>query len=309
MTTNITIVMYHYVREIKNSNYPQIKGLEIKDFINQLILLKQKYEIISGDLLIAYLKGEEKKLPENSCLLTFDDGYKDHFNYVLPELIKKKITGCFFPVSAAVEENKLLDVNSIQFILEKSKNINNLLIELEIEMIKAGIEKYQINNLYNNINKDSKYDSKKIILFKRILQRDLSINTRKSIIAKLFKKYVGKNEEEFSSNLYMSEENLKAIINEDMYIGNHSHNHFWLESIDKTLQEKEILKSIKFLLKIGANVNNWIMCYPYGSYNNDTITILKKNNCIAGLAIKEGIATLSKKNNFELKRFDTNHFL
>ena len=28
----IYVVMYHFVREIKNSNYPNLKGLEFKDF-------------------------------------------------------------------------------------------------------------------------------------------------------------------------------------------------------------------------------------------------------------------------------------
>ena len=30
-------------------------------------------------------------------LLTFDDGYLDHFKYVLPLLSKEKISGCFYP--------------------------------------------------------------------------------------------------------------------------------------------------------------------------------------------------------------------
>ena len=32
---NIYIVMYHYVREIKNSKFPNLKGLEFEDFKNK----------------------------------------------------------------------------------------------------------------------------------------------------------------------------------------------------------------------------------------------------------------------------------
>ena len=31
----INVVMYHYVREIKDSNYPNLKGLEFTDFKKQ----------------------------------------------------------------------------------------------------------------------------------------------------------------------------------------------------------------------------------------------------------------------------------
>ena len=50
------------------------------------------------------------------------------------------------------------------------------------------------------------------------------------------------------------------------------------------------------------------MFYPFGSYNLDTISLLKENDCMAALTIKLGVNKLSLKNLFELKRFDTNDF-
>ena len=45
-------------------------------------------------------------IPENSCLLTFDDGYKDHIDYVLPELMKRKLQGSFFPLSEGCDRKR-----------------------------------------------------------------------------------------------------------------------------------------------------------------------------------------------------------
>jgi hypothetical protein len=50
------------------------------------------------------------------------------------------------------------------------------------------------------------------------------------------------------------------------------------------------------------------MCYPYGSYNNETLRILKKKKCSIGLTTKTGITNLSKSKLLELNRHDTNHF-
>ena len=84
--SKITAVTYHYVREIKNSSYPNLKGLEYENFKNQLDFLTKNYEFIDPIEL-----QNHDKLSNNACLLTFDDGFKDHINYVLPELKKRKL--------------------------------------------------------------------------------------------------------------------------------------------------------------------------------------------------------------------------
>ena len=38
---NIYIVMFHYVREIKKSKFPNIKGLEFSDFKDQILYFKK----------------------------------------------------------------------------------------------------------------------------------------------------------------------------------------------------------------------------------------------------------------------------
>ena len=87
--STINIVMYHYVREIKNSNYPNLKGLEYKDFKNQIDYFCKNFNVISNEDFIEIIK--TKKIPSKpSIFLTFDDGYIDHFKYVFPYLKKKK---------------------------------------------------------------------------------------------------------------------------------------------------------------------------------------------------------------------------
>ena len=91
----LTIVMYHYVRPIKGTEYPGIKGLELDGFLRQLDYLNEEYTIISQNDVVNAIK-RDKPLPGNACWLTFDDGYKDHYKYVLTELQSREITASFF---------------------------------------------------------------------------------------------------------------------------------------------------------------------------------------------------------------------
>ena len=47
MVNNLTIVMYHYVRDLKNSRFPGIKGLELDLFKEQIEYLHKHYNINS----------------------------------------------------------------------------------------------------------------------------------------------------------------------------------------------------------------------------------------------------------------------
>ena len=61
---NIYPVMYHYVREIKKSRYPNLKGLEFKKFQNQISFFKKNFNILSPLDFLEVV--ESKKLPKKN---------------------------------------------------------------------------------------------------------------------------------------------------------------------------------------------------------------------------------------------------
>ena len=62
----LTIITYHYVRPIKNSNFPRIKGLEFESFKKQINYLQKNYKIIEMESLIEFAKTPSK---DNGALL------------------------------------------------------------------------------------------------------------------------------------------------------------------------------------------------------------------------------------------------
>ncbi len=113
----VTIVMYHYVRELGRSRFPEIKGLSLERFSRQLDHIQANYTPVTVEMILDALKSPEQSLPPNALLLTFDDGYSDHFTNVFPLLDARGIQGCFFPPARAILEHKVLDVNKIHFVL------------------------------------------------------------------------------------------------------------------------------------------------------------------------------------------------
>ena len=90
--------MYHFVRDLKHSRYPEIKGLESSDFIEQLEYIRRFYTVISMEELIAAASLGGNELPTNALLLTFDDGYADHFCQRFSSPHQLRASGSFFPL-------------------------------------------------------------------------------------------------------------------------------------------------------------------------------------------------------------------
>ena len=152
MTNSFITVNYHYVRPIKGSRYENIKGLEIKKFIKQLSFLKKNYNIISAEEITNFII-HKTKLPKKSCLLTFDEVYKDHHKYVMPELMKKKISGCFFPSAENIVNNNITETNKIHFILDKQKNSDLIIKDINNFLKSKNFKLSNRKKIYKNFEK------------------------------------------------------------------------------------------------------------------------------------------------------------
>ena len=301
----INIIMYHYVREIQKSNYPNLKGLEFNDFKKQINYFCKNFNILSKSDLIEII--QTKKIPKKSSIfLTFDDGYIDHYQYVFPYLSEKKITASFYPPTKTIENKIVLDVNKIHFILEKEQNRKLILKEIDNYLLKEKLKPLSELNL-SRINLKHRYDDRNTFLIKKLLQFFFPEKLREKIINYLFTKILNKDINEFSKELYMNKKQIKEMYNGKMDFGSHGVYHYWWQLLKKKEQEKEIINSRKFFENLGFNTNNFSVCFPYGSHNNDTISLLKKHNIKFALTTKVGgINKANLKNNFTFPRYDTN---
>src|SRR5215831_12778490 len=140
----VTIVMYHFVRDLKRSRYPAIKGLDLHDFSEQLDYIGRHYETVTMEELIEASRSGNRDLPPNACLLTFDDGYVDHFSNVFPLLAERHMQGSFFPPARAILEGRVLDVNKIHFILAAAADhgevVRLIFSEIEKNRTAYGLE-------------------------------------------------------------------------------------------------------------------------------------------------------------------------
>jgi len=299
----LEFIMYHYVRDLKNSQFPKIKGLDYQDFLDQIKFLKKEYNILSIEEFLNSDFDQNKK----NCILTFDDGYVDHYDFVFPTLLNNNIKGSFFSPVDTIQKNVLLDVNLIHLVLS-SENETKILKRLIFHYNKIRDDNPPIENYISSINTECRYDTKTTVIIKRLLQLVLPFGIRSKICRLLLEDFVEESEETLSKLFYLSQKNIKEMISNGMHFGSHGKSHLWFSSLNRKDQEVEIKSSINFLSSLYDKEFDLTMCYPYGDFNEDTLSLLKKYNFKLALTTIPNTYNKENHNLFEIPRWDTNGY-
>jgi len=307
MSGQLTIVMYHYVHESAGRGFVKLVGRAYDEFQGQLDYLQRYFEIITPEQFIDAVQGRYT-LPPNACMLTFDDGYRIHYSVVFKALRARGLTGFFFPPARPVAEPSVLDVHKIHFTLASSAGPAEIAHQLcDWVDTNAGAFALQPLGSYKAIYaKASRFDPAEVVFVKRMLQKGLPDAARAAAIDSLFRSLSGYDEASLADAFYMRSHEIAEMVDSGMYVGSHSYNHRWLDTLTVAEQDRELDLSLSFLASVGAPTRNWIMCYPYGGQSPSLLERLRQRGCVAGLTTEVAVADIGRHDPLLLPRLDTN---
>lgn len=291
-------VMYHYVRDNIAEGTPNLKSLDIKKFRSQLDWLCKHFSPLSFEDYQEHI-ATEKPFPNDAFLLTFDDGLKDHYSYVFPELKKRGLFGFFFINSKVYTEQQPLEVHMTHFVLDKigSKRFT--------EQVVAKLKDYNIEVPEFNKEGVYRYDNSQYAIIKKMMNYSIEFDIRDQILDEVFYQYFN-SKEDFIRDVYATESELQEMIDGGMVIGSHTHAHRVLSRLSPEQQLEDLRKSAAHLKQV-FNINNSVFCYPYGhthTYDDHTLAILEEYNFHSAFNTKRGTTRLAT-GKYELGRFDT----
>ncbi len=308
MAKKLHIIMYHYVRELPLTRYPKIKGLLLSQFKEQLDYLSaQGFHYVSASQVVEAAAGDY--LPEKSVLLTFDDGYLDHYTNVFPVLRSRGIPAFFSMPGKILAEKKVLDVNKIHFLLasRESKSL--------IPMIRSKLDYYRgaeydlppFEDYYSRLAVASRFDDADTIFIKRLLQVELPEELRNLITDALFREVVTDREESFVTELYMSLDQIRLMAANGTEWGIHGYDHYWMNRLSPEALRNDIQNALSVFDGIVPH-HGWWICPPYGSVNDEVIHCAEDFGAVAGITTEVRQADLSRDDLYRLPRWDTNDF-
>ena len=310
MSRTASIVAYHYVRNLEESRYPRIKGRRVDEFVKQVRMFAEQYNPITVEQLVAAVRDPAVDLPDDAVLLTFDDGYIDHYANAAPVLAELGIAGAFFVPVVPVLERRVLQVNKIHFVLAAIADEDVLLQTFfaQLRDRRQGNELPSDEELFARFSEPNRYDSGTITFIKRMLQKVLPVEIRQAVVDQLFERFVSEDEAAFADELYMDLDQVEQLRRSGMHVGAHGYSHSWMDTLPPDEQDLEVDRSQQFLAASGGADGAWTMSYPYGASNESLTDILAERRCGAAFTMQPRVADLDLDPPLRLPRLDTNDF-
>jgi len=258
---SLTAMMYHYVRDPGDEAEAgsEIPGLPVAHFETQLDELARRHEMIGWPDLRAGLSGE-KSLPPGACLLTFDDGLRDHYLNVFPPLRSRGLSGLFFALARGPGDGLALG-HKIHFLLarlgvERLRQAIWLRLKPEARAAYARAEEHYSASGYAG------GESREVGVLKSVLQRELSPEAQ-GLLSQLFEEHIGP-EAETAREFYLTRDQITEMAANGMSFGGHSRSHPWFDWVAAAGQAEEIEASAVWLREVEAGP--WAFAYPYGGH-------------------------------------------
>ena len=258
--------------------------LDLDLFDQQLDLMAEKFDFVLGNDLLALDK--DGAALENKIWLTFDDGYHDCVDYVLPSLLKRKATATIFIPTEAIFERKLLDVTKIHLLLSTVENVGDIISASRQYYSDVSFESIvgrSFDQLYKEYGVPNIYNDSDNHFVKNLFQKLSPISVRKQFLDHVFKLFVSRSESSWVDELYMSPDDVSYLAENGIEFGTHGHSHEWLANLPPVDQGTELTKSFQFLDTVTDSRNNRLIAYPFGSYSETTLEIARS------LGVKIGV--------------------
>src|SRR5215218_5388084 len=184
-------IMYHYVRN-EDENFPSFKFLHFQDFKKQLDFFSENFNILHPDVLKeSILTGKKAE----GVILTFDDGVKDHYDFVLPELLKRGLSAIFYISTGVYENNKILGVHRLHLLLGRfgAEQIYYTLKSLVTDTMLSHAHVQEFQTIPYSLQHNDDYT----ILVKRMMNYFISYEFREQVLDRLMEEFFGGDKEVF----------------------------------------------------------------------------------------------------------------
>lgn len=284
----IKILCYHgvYKKRINKLENYNGKHLPYNVFLKQMTFLKKNCKVFNFSDLLDF-KIKNKFFPKNSYIITFDDGFKNNYNYAFKILKKLNLRATIFVCPGNISKKKIFWVDHIQ----------NLVAFTKVKKIFLIINKKKIYFSIKSLNE-------KIVSIEKIkaLCKKVS-NDKKNKILKFLESQTGlysknKINKELQECLTWSE--LKKMHMSEVFdVGYHSFEHEILSRLNLRQFKNNVSSSINLINK-KLNKKVIIASYPEGRYEHFSKKVI---NVLRSYKIKMAATSLSGINNYKTNLF------
>lgn len=246
--------MYHYVRP-PAPDLPHHPYLDLASFQLQLDFFAESFGFVTRDAFISWLEGG--KAPAG-VLLTFDDGLRDHAEFVLPMLRERGLFGIFYMCSSPLMDERILDVHKVHLALGR---IGGGAALAWVTSNAPGILPPEDDG--EPVQYAAQSSDRATKLLKHAFNWLPPTEERSAALDALLD-FAFEGQTPIWRDIYCDQNAIENLLDAGLAVGPHSHTHRVPALLTSEQQRREIVRSCEIIEDIGGS-RKWGYCYPYGS--------------------------------------------
>jgi peptidoglycan/xylan/chitin deacetylase (PgdA/CDA1 family) len=302
----VKAIVYHYVRPAPDG-LPFFRYLHVDDFRRQLDALEREFRLIDWPEFLRILDGEPPR--PDAMVLTFDDGLRDHADYVLPELEARGLWAIFYIPTGPLATGKLLDVHRLHLLL--GRHGGTVLVDHLTRLVEDGMLVDSQVRVFRELAYRNHHDDTDTKLVKRMFNYYIDPACREEVLDRAWAA-LGDGLPDAAA-WYVPLGRLRALADAGMLLGSHSVSHPVLASLPAGAQAREIDASFAFLDERVGKPPVRTFCYPYGGFHTftaETERLLTAAGCRFSFNVEYRDITLAdlRTRPQALPRYDCNRF-
>jgi len=248
-----------------------------------IMLLQKMFTIIPLHELIARIQSRQEI--GRCCSLTFDDGWKDNFDYAYPILKRHEVPATIFVTTGLLGTNKWFWPDEVSFLLMNT--LENIPITQDIDPhLGEAIEKFMRGLSQEKVLSD--------IIFR---MKAMCPEDRDRTLIHLRKICHGQP----SERALLSWDEVHEMFDSRLIaFGSHTVNHTLLDQVAPDIMHREISVS-GLMLRRDLGAADLVFAYPNGNYTHDVATAVQDNGYVGAVTTVRGFVG-KKVDLFQLPR-------
>lgn len=279
--SQIVVMMYHRVGPMNDKwiFYP----LHQKIFEEQMEYLSKNFEIVSlNSLTEMILRGS---VPEKTAVITFDDGYKDNYEFAFPILKKYSIPATIFLATGPIEGRKLFWNDEVNYVLSHTD-------EESIHI--KGIDTYQTIS-----NEDKAKACLNVVEKLKKMEND----KKEAVIEELINSAGVNIPDKLGNQNVLSWKEIKKMSKNGIDFGAHTVNHPILTNLPIDEAKWEIVESKNHIEEtLGYPVKSF-SC-PNGDFDKNILSLIKNSGFNSSVSVNPGLVKNSIDELYQMNRID-----
>jgi len=297
----VVILTYHRVvsdQMVRDEHIQPGMFVRAHTFEAHIAYLRKRFNIISLDELLDLWQTNRLKRRQSYCVMTFDDGWKDNYQFAFPVLMKYRIPATIFLATDFIGTARWFWPDQMMLLLEKSrehttgaadrKAVSTVLAET------IGVTLSEADGMFRRVDSGAPIDPDAIIE----CCKGVEVDSIHQMIDRLSRAL---HMELSTQRVLLNWDEVREMAGKGVTFGSHSCSHRIMTQIPLSEVKTELIDSRKTMLEHGIKPVP-VFCYPNGNFDRNIQELVRENGYRAAVGCEVGLEGDGPSDLFALKR-------